>query len=96
VDCLDKNEVLGRVVFSKSGRDIDRRFLVVDIINEDYVYIADGDLRRIEKPKKKKLKHLCFTCTIAQEIKELLIKGVKINNSKIKGFLQSEDTNKEV
>lgn len=93
---MDKNDVLGFMVLSKSGRDVNRHFLVIDIIDKEYVYIADGDLRKIEKPKKKKLKHLCFTDTIAQEIRKLLIAGDKVSNSKVKSFLRSKDTNKEV
>jgi len=46
------------VVRSAAGRDKGRCFLVVDTFGDDYALIADGDLRKIEKPKKKKKKHL--------------------------------------
>jgi large subunit ribosomal protein L14e len=49
---------LGQIVVSKAGRDIGRKFVVVKIVDDLYVQIADGDLRRMEKPKKKKIKHL--------------------------------------
>ena len=49
---------LGQVVRSRAGRDKNRFFIVVMIRDEDYVYIADGDLRKIEKSKLKKIKHL--------------------------------------
>jgi len=52
---LDENTLLGKVVHSKAGRDMHRRFIVVDILNDQYVYISDGDLRKIEKPKKRRL-----------------------------------------
>lgn len=48
---------VGMLVYSKAGRDKKNLFLVLDIENE-YAYIADGDMRRAEKPKKKKLIHL--------------------------------------
>ncbi|NLK72043.1 MAG: hypothetical protein GX285_03365 [Clostridiales bacterium] len=71
---------LGQVVSSKAGRDKDRLFIVVDILDDQYVLIADGDLRKIEKPKKKKVKHLLIQNTIHAEIKEKLEKNQKIDN----------------
>lgn len=50
----------GSVVVSKAGRDKGRFFLVVSVEN-DFALIADGDLRKLENPKRKKLKHLGAT-----------------------------------
>lgn len=49
---------LGSLVLSLSGHDSGTRFAVIEIIDEDYVLVADGRLRTLAKPKKKKLKHL--------------------------------------
>jgi ribosomal protein L14E/L6E/L27E len=96
VNGLDENTLLGKVVHSKAGRDMHKEFIVVSILNNEYVYISDGDLRKIEKPKKKKVKHLIFTDTVAEEIKDLILSKKEISNSKIKIFLQSADIRKEV
>ena len=48
----------GQFVLSIAGRDVNRIFTVVQIIDENHVMIADGMLRSINKPKKKKLKHI--------------------------------------
>ena len=93
---MDENTLLGKVVHSKAGRDMHRRFIVVDILNDQYVYISDGDLRKIEKPKKKKVKHLDFTGIVAMEVKDLILSKKEVTNSKIKIFLQNEDIRKEV
>lgn len=82
-------DYLGTVVYSKAGRDSDRKFIIIDIIDNDYVYICDGDLRKIEKPKKKKIRHLMFTEIVAEDIKESLVSNVKVSNSQIRKFLQS-------
>ena len=50
----------GQVVFSKSGRDKGMPFIVADF-DEIYVYLVDGDLRKLEKPKKKKKIHVQIT-----------------------------------
>ena len=47
----------GMLVYSKAGRDKGKLFLVLAVEN-DFVYLADGDTRRVTKPKKKKLKHI--------------------------------------
>lgn len=93
--------ILGQVVHSRAGRDKDRYFIIVGIINSDYVLISDGDLRKIEKPKKKKVKHLVVHDSIAYEIKEKLEAGLRISNSDIKKILMSlgllnQSDNKEV
>ena len=54
----DAMPVLGTVVISKAGRDAGRYFVILDIADDAHVYICDGDLRKVQKPKKKKLKHL--------------------------------------
>jgi ribosomal protein L14E/L6E/L27E len=93
---LNSNNCVGRIVYSKAGRDEGKVFVVIDILDDKYVYICDGNLRPVEKPKKKKMKHLEFTNIIAEEIKGLLIAGEKVTNAIIKRVLQSYDNNREV
>lgn len=73
----------GQVVVSKAGRDAGRKFVVVSIINELYVEIADGDLRKIEKPKKKKLKHLRITGHVIDHIRQNIENNVRVTNAEI-------------
>lgn len=46
------------VVLSAAGHDKDGVFAVIGFADGDHAFIADGKLRTLEKPKKKKLKHL--------------------------------------
>ena len=48
----------GRVVLSTQGRDEGRYFIVLQVIDENFVLMADGLTRKIDHPKKKKVKHL--------------------------------------
>jgi ribosomal protein L14E/L6E/L27E len=48
--------VKGQVVFSKCGRDKGRAFVVLSVEGE-YVFLADGKLRLLARPKKKKARH---------------------------------------
>lgn len=48
----------GDVVLSRAGHDKDRLFVIMETVDEQYVRIADGETRKIEKTKLKKRKHL--------------------------------------
>jgi len=48
----------GQIALSLAGRDKGRLFQIVEIPDVNYALIADGQLRKIDKPKRKKLKHL--------------------------------------
>lgn len=90
------NNCLGKIAYSKAGRDQGKVFVVVSVLDDEYVYVCDGSLRPVEKPKKKKVKHLEFTNIIAEEIESLLMSDEKVTNAVIKRILQSYDNNREV
>ena len=52
------NMIPGRVVLSTQGRDEGRYFIVLEVIDEQFVLMADGLTRKVDHPKKKKVKHL--------------------------------------
>ncbi|KOA19878.1 hypothetical protein CLHOM_19670 [Clostridium homopropionicum DSM 5847] len=88
-------DLIGKVVYSKAGRDSGRPFMILNILNDEYVSIVDGELRKIEKPKKKKLKHLIVTKDVLEDIKELIISGENISNVLIRKCLVNRCDNKE-
>ena len=53
----------GMLVYSKAGRDKGKLFMVLETEN-DFVYLSDGDIRRVAAPKKKKIKHINRTNTV--------------------------------
>lgn len=79
---------LGQIVYSKAGRDAGQAFILVGIVDEAYVLISDGDLRRIEKPKKKKVKHLEWKDEIIEALNEKFMKSVKVSNAEIRKALE--------
>lgn len=52
---------VGRLVIAKAGRDKGRPLVIVEVVSEHYVRVADGDLRRLERPKLKKVMHCAIT-----------------------------------
>ena len=78
---------LGQVVYSKAGRDAGKGFIVVGILDDWNVLISDGDLRKIEKPKKKKNKHLEPTENIIITLGQKLENKLKVSNSDMRKAL---------
>lgn len=64
---------LGSVVVSIQGRDLGRIYMVSNIIDKDFCMVVDGNIRKFNNPKKKRIKHLkdtTKTCdTIANKLK---------------------------
>lgn len=83
------NYTVGQVVYSKAGRDAGKKFIIVNIPDEYYVFISDGDLRKIEKPKRKKIKHLLITEEIIKPLKEKIINNSIITNSEVRKALEA-------
>lgn len=82
---MDKDEILlGEIVRSKAGRDRGKHFVVLSLEKEQYLYIADGDLRKVDKPKKKKTKHLAKTGIVLTEVAEKLKNGKKVTNTELR------------
>ena len=80
---------LGDVVCSVKGRDARKHFIIVKVIDEQYVLIADGALHKLAKPKKKKVKHLksmeCSIEQIAQKLKD----ETKVFDSEVRNAIES-------
>ena len=80
---------IGRVVLAKAGRDKGKAFIIIQRLDDEYVLIADGVGRRIEKPKKKKLKHLKPKPILVQELKVKLEAGATVLNADLRKSLQT-------
>ncbi|MDI3533677.1 MAG: hypothetical protein PWQ82_42 [Thermosediminibacterales bacterium] len=79
----------GQLVYSKAGRDKDRYFLVVGRLDEQHVLIADGDLRKARKPKKKKIKHLKIFDLVSEQINDKIKNGKKVDDKEIKAAIEA-------
>ena len=57
--------VKGQLVRSKAGRDKNRTFAVIGIQGQ-MLFLADGSLRKLDRPKAKKIRHVAPTATVLQ------------------------------
>jgi ribosomal protein L14E/L6E/L27E len=85
---LQDNDLIGKVVLSKAGRDINHLYVVVRQIDNDYVLLANGNTKLIKMPKKKKIKHLSILEDIDDELLSLVQSCDKSTDLKIKRFLK--------
>ncbi|CAK7025775.1 MAG: hypothetical protein PEPC_01089 [Peptostreptococcus russellii] len=81
---LSENLSVGQLVKASCGRDQGKLFIIVSIVDKDYVMIADGKSRKLDKPKLKKIKHLNIYNFVNEEVKELLLNGENITDSFIR------------
>ena len=65
---------VGQVVYSKCGHDKGKACIVTEI-EEDFLYLTDGKSRKMDKPKKKKTKHVQITNYYDDELKTKIENG---------------------
>lgn len=78
----------GRVVVSRRGRDAGQ-YLLVLYTEGDFAFVADGRIRRLEKPKKKRKKHLAPTGSVCEEIASKLA-GKTLLDAHLRRALEQE------
>lgn len=74
---------IGSIVCSKAGRDKGHFFTVV-ALEGGYAYLCDGDIRKFDKPKKKKIKHLAVTNEVCGAVVEKLNLSGKVSNAELR------------
>ena len=77
----------GRIVQSTQGRDRKGYFLILDQLSSDYVMIADGRKHTLERPKKKKTRHLHAT-PIVVNLNAIRPEGGRIQDSDLRRALE--------
>ncbi len=76
----------GSIVRSIAGRDKGDLFIVISR-EGDYAYLANGELRKVDRPKKKKLKHLQGSNAVSEFIQNKLQMTGKVTNSEVRKAL---------
>ena len=71
------------IIESLAGRDKGKFFYVIDV-EENYVLIADGKGRKLENPKRKKLKHVRRVTRTETRVALKIQNGDKVLNSELR------------
>lgn len=92
---MQNNDLIGKVVISKQGRDKDQYYVIIDKVDDDYYLLSNGMNKTIQMPKKKKIKHFIVLENVDDEIKASLMLKAKGTDFKIKRFLKLKGIVKE-
>ena len=80
----------GDLVLSLTGRDKGNCFLVLDVEN-DFVNIVDGKVHKIQKPKRKNIKHIKIILTAKYKPFADKIKiGCPVGNKRLYQLIKAE------
>ena len=77
----------GRIVLSTQGRDAGRYFVILKVIDDQYVLMSDGSTRKTDHLKRKKIKHLHPKPLMADAIAKQLLEGQTPADSEIRKAL---------
>ena len=77
----------GDIVKSRMGRDNKVAYVILNI-EGDFAYCANGTTRKVDNPKKKRLKHLRKISERTEYMTEKITKDEKITNVELRRELQ--------
>ncbi|CCZ04835.1 MAG: hypothetical protein EGR71_00860 [Clostridiales bacterium] len=79
---------IGEFAKSKAGHDKEEIFIIINK-EEEYVYLVDGKSRILDKPKKKKIKHIQVINQIDEELQRKLETNLILRDEDIKRAIKS-------
>ena len=82
---------IGSVAVSTAGRDQGRIYAVFQELDADFVLVVDGKLRSIDRPKKKRRKHLRATGNVLREMARRLNAGEIVQDHELRAWLKEEE-----
>ncbi|MDO4522394.1 MAG: KOW domain-containing RNA-binding protein [Eubacteriales bacterium] len=77
----------GMMAWSRAGHDNGTLYVILEV-TQDCVFLTDGRLRPLEKPKKKKKKHVQVIRRIPEELAELANGNSNIKNEDIRRVIR--------
>ncbi|GAE35353.1 KOW domain-containing RNA-binding protein [Halalkalibacter akibai] len=75
---------IGQIVLCTKGRDQGQYNIIIEVLDERFVKIADGDKRKVDRAKKKNLNHLELIDYIADEVKGSFKETGRVTNGKLR------------
>ncbi|WML50275.1 KOW domain-containing RNA-binding protein [Neobacillus sp. PS3-34] len=81
---VDSGPKLGQFVLVSRGRDAGQYAIIVRLIDERFVFLADGVKRKFDQPKKKNIQHLRLFDQVSPEVHNSIIETGRVTNGKIR------------
>ncbi|PSL42550.1 hypothetical protein B0H94_11424 [Salsuginibacillus halophilus] len=96
VEAMDSRQTpeTGTIVRMEQGRDTGQFAIVIQVIDERFVLVADGDKRKYDRPKRKNVHHLS-PVSFSPEVRRSLEESGRVTNAKLRfaiaAFLNEQD-----
>ncbi|WP_243388411.1 KOW domain-containing RNA-binding protein [Bacillus kexueae] len=75
---------IGQFVLITQGRETGQYAIIIKILDEKFVLIADGDKRKFHTPKKKNIHHLEFLDCVSPEVQNSILETGRVTNGKLR------------
>lgn len=79
---------IGRLVRIVRGKEQGGYAVIVAIVDERFVLVADGDGRRFDRPKKKNLLHVELLPAVSREVADSIRETGRVTNAKLRYAIQ--------
>ena len=86
---------IGQFVCITKGRDARQYAIIIGILDERFVLLADGDKRKFTNPKKKNIQHLEFFSCVSPEVQSSIRETGRVTNGKLR-FALTKFVNEQV
>lgn len=83
----DSNPQIGQIVQIQKGRDAGQYAVVIQRLDDKFVFIADGEKRKFDSPKKKNIQHLQCQDYMNEEVRRSLLETGRVTNGKLRWAL---------
>ncbi|XJZ27461.1 KOW motif-containing protein [Bacillota bacterium Lsc_1132] len=79
-----QNPQVGQFVIVTSGRDAGQYGIIIKLLDDRFVLLADGDKRKFDHPKKKNIQHLQLLDRVSPEVQTSVIETGRVTNGKLR------------
>ncbi|WP_443138981.1 KOW domain-containing RNA-binding protein [Piscibacillus sp. B03] len=77
------------------GREADQYAIIIEVVDETFVLLADGDKRKFDRPKRKNIHHVDLLDYISPEVEKSMFETGRVTNGKLR-FAISKFVNEEL
>ncbi|WP_284141031.1 MULTISPECIES: KOW domain-containing RNA-binding protein [unclassified Virgibacillus] len=75
---------IGQVVRIMQGREAGQYAIIIKVLDNRLVLLADGEKRKYDRPKKKNLHHIELMDYISPEVQNSLLETGRVTNGKLR------------
>ncbi|MBA2876740.1 KOW domain-containing RNA-binding protein [Thermaerobacillus caldiproteolyticus] len=75
---------IGQIVLITHGREAGQYAVIVGVVDERFVLLADGSRRTFDVPKRKNVQHIQLLDYISSEVRNSIIETGRVTNGKLR------------